>query len=88
VAKGLLASYNGNQPGEVPGIFPSPYYWWSGGPVWDSLIDYWYLTGDDTYNNIVKQSLDFQVGPDDNYMPPNQTKTEVRITVFNFRESD
>jgi mannan endo-1,6-alpha-mannosidase len=80
VAKGLLASYPGTEPGEVPGIFPSPYYWWSGAAVWDSLVDYWYLTGDGTYNNIVKQSLDFQIGPDSNYMPPNQTKNEVCIS--------
>lgn len=41
-----------------------------------SLIDYWYYTGDDTYNDIAEQALLFQVGPYNDYMPPNQTLTE------------
>ena len=40
------------------------------------LIDYWYYTGDGTYNDIVTQGMLFQVGPDNDYMPPNQTKDE------------
>jgi len=40
------------------------------------LIDYYYFTLDDTYNDIVTQAMLFQVGPNDDYMPPNQTKTE------------
>lgn len=76
-AKGLIASYNGTKPGQIPGLFDVPYYWWSGGVVWDALVDYWYLTGDTEYNDVVKQALLFQVGPNQDYMPPNQTKTEV-----------
>ena len=41
-----------------------------------ALVDYWYFTGDDTYNAITNQALLFQVGPNDDYMPLNQTKTE------------
>ena len=37
------------------------------------LIEYWYLTGDATYNDVVTQALLFQVG-DNDYMPTNQTK--------------
>ena len=70
MAKGLIASYNGTKPGEIPGIFGLPNYWWSGAVVWDALIDYWYLTGDATYNDGVKQALLFQVGPNQDYMPP------------------
>jgi mannan endo-1,6-alpha-mannosidase len=36
-------------------------------------IDYWYYTGDTTYNDIVTEALLFQVGPDRDYQPPNQT---------------
>jgi mannan endo-1,6-alpha-mannosidase len=36
-------------------------------------IDYWAYTGDTTYNDIVTEALLFQVGPDDDYQPPNQT---------------
>jgi mannan endo-1,6-alpha-mannosidase len=41
-----------------------------------ALIDYWYYTGDTTYNEVTKQGLLFQVGPNNDYMPPNQTMTE------------
>ena len=41
-----------------------------------ALVDYWYYTGDDTYNAATKQGLLFQVGPNNDYMPPNQTMTE------------
>ena len=43
--------------------------------MFGSLIDYWYYTGDSTYNDKVSQALLFQVGPDENYMPPNQSKS-------------
>jgi hypothetical protein len=36
-----------------------------------------YYTGDNTYNDITKQALLFQAGPDRNYEPENQTRTEV-----------
>jgi mannan endo-1,6-alpha-mannosidase len=41
-----------------------------------ALIDYWYYTGDSTYNDITTQGLLHQVGPNNDYMPPNQTMTE------------
>jgi mannan endo-1,6-alpha-mannosidase len=63
--------------GKPIGYFNSPYYWWSAGAVWDSMIDYWYLTGDSTYNDIVHQALLSQVGPNNDFMPLNQTKAEV-----------
>ena len=74
----MLQYYKGNQSGQVPGILPGPppagdYYWWEGGAMWGTLIDYWYLTGDDTYNDLVMESMLFQTGPDHNYMPPNYT---------------
>lgn len=36
-------------------------------------IDYWALTGDSQYNDIVSEALQFQVGPSNDYQPPNQT---------------
>ncbi len=49
------------------------YYWWQGGALWGTMIDYWHFTGDATYNDIIKDALLFQVGPKLNYMPPNWT---------------
>lgn len=79
----------GNIPGLLPGPY---YWWEAGGmwgaliDYWyckssldgdpihsiDALSD----TGDTTYNEIVTQAMLFQVGPDRDYMPPNQTKSE------------
>ena len=41
-----------------------------------ALIDYYYYTNDSTYNDVVIQGMLFQCGPDEDYMTPNQTKTE------------
>ncbi|KAJ4298524.1 hypothetical protein N0V88_003554 [Collariella sp. IMI 366227] len=41
-----------------------------------SLIDYWYYTGDTQWNDVAEEGLLFQVGPNNDYMPPNQTMTE------------
>lgn len=43
--------------------------------MFGALVDYWYYTGDDSYNAITTQALLWQTGPDRNYMPPNQSKT-------------
>ncbi|KAG5923849.1 hypothetical protein E4U53_003494 [Claviceps sorghi] len=72
----LVTFYSGNKPGGTPGLLPTPYYWWEAGAFLGSLIDYWYYTGDDQYNNLVQQGLLFQVGEDNDYMPRNQTLTE------------
>ena len=76
IAYGMVKYYTGNNTGDVPGNLPSPYYWWEAGAFFGALIDYWYYTGDTTYNDITTQAMLWQVGPTNDYMPPNQTKTE------------
>ncbi|KAI6248919.1 Mannan endo-1,6-alpha-mannosidase DCW1 [Erysiphe necator] len=76
VAFDLMSLYPGNLTGGIPGILPPPYYWWVGGGLMMTMLDYWHYTGDETYNNVVAQALSFQVGPNNDYMPPNQTKNE------------
>lgn len=76
VAHGMVSYYTGNRTGDVPGNLPQPYFWWEAGAMFGALIDYWYYTGDDQYNAIVTQGLLHQVGPNNDFMPPNQTKTE------------
>ena len=60
---------------QIPGLLPGPYYWWEAGAMMGSLIDYWYYTGDKTYNKMVMEGMLFQVGDDANYEPVNQTKS-------------
>jgi mannan endo-1,6-alpha-mannosidase len=41
-----------------------------------TLINYWYYTGDATYNDQTLAALIWQAGPDSDFMPLNQTKDE------------
>ena len=68
--------YTGNETGGIPGNLPAPYFWWEAGAALGSMLDYYYYTGDPTYNQVVTQGLLFQTGPNNDYMTPNQTKTE------------
>ena len=79
VAAGMVKFYTGGVDGQIisqmPGILPGPYYWWEAGAMMGSLIDYWYYTGDEKYNSMVSDAMQFQVGDEDNYEPTNQTKS-------------
>ncbi|KAL2834885.1 mannan endo-1,6-alpha-mannosidase [Aspergillus cavernicola] len=67
-AHGSLLWYSGNNTGQIPGAFPSK--WWEGSVLFTSLILYWYYTGDDQYNALVTQGLQWQAGNGD-YLPSN-----------------
>ena len=72
----IFSIYDGPKAAGIPGIFPDEdYYWWESGLAWDSLLNYWALTGDDTYNDRISEGLLFQVSSNNDYMPPNQTKS-------------
>lgn len=72
-----MSYYKGNESGMPQGLLPDPYYWWEAGAMFGQMIEYWYYTGDTTYNEVTTQAMLAQVGPNNDYMPPNQTKTEV-----------
>ncbi|PQE22414.1 putative mannan endo-16-alpha-mannosidase DCW1 precursor protein [Rutstroemia sp. NJR-2017a BVV2] len=76
VAYGMMKYYTGNNTGDVPGNLPDPYYWWEAGAMFGIMVDYWYYTGDTTYNDETKQALLHQAGDSYDFMPTNQTKTE------------
>ncbi|KAF2156353.1 glycoside hydrolase family 76 protein [Myriangium duriaei CBS 260.36] len=71
----MVEYYPGNKTGGIPGLLGDPYYWWEAGGMFGALIDYWVYTGDSSYNKIVSEALLWQVGPDKNYNPPNQSKS-------------
>ncbi|KAG9245109.1 glycoside hydrolase family 76 protein [Calycina marina] len=76
VAFDLMTYYTGNLTGEIPGILPAPHFWWQGGAMFMTLIQYWSVTGDTSYNDVIEQALSFQVGTGEDFMPTNQTKNE------------
>jgi mannan endo-1,6-alpha-mannosidase len=74
----LLQYYKGNESGQTPGLLPGPppvgpYYWWEAGAMFGTLIDYWSLTGDSTYNDLTIAGIQFQTGTDDDFQPRNET---------------
>jgi mannan endo-1,6-alpha-mannosidase len=73
----MVQYYPGAKEGFAPGILPKPYYWWEGGGMVDTLIDYSHYTGDSKYNDLVTQALLAQKGENNDFMPPNQTQSEV-----------
>lgn len=76
IAQGLLDYYEGFQYGGTIGMFTAPYYWWEAGGAWGSMIDYCVYMENDTYTELVKEALVYQVGEDYNYIPLNQSTTE------------
>ncbi|KAM7208908.1 mannan endo-1,6-alpha-mannosidase DCW1 [Naviculisporaceae sp. PSN 640] len=76
LAQDLMSLYDGDKPGGTPGLLPPPYFWWEAGALMGALVDYWLYTGDTTWVNVTQEGLLFQTGPNDDYMPLNQTMTE------------
>ena len=80
LAYDLMLFYEGNQTGQIPGILPGPptehkgdYYWWEGGAMMGTYIDYWFFTGDPSYNHVIEEGMLHQVGENADYMPRNHT---------------
>lgn len=71
----IFTIYKGNETGETPGLLPEPYYWWEAGLMFDSLLNYWAVSNDADLTDTIAQGLAFQVGPSNNYMPPNQSRS-------------
>lgn len=75
IAFGLIKFYTGNNTGDVPGNLPDPYFWWEAGSMFGTMIDYWFLTGDSSYNDVTMQALLHQVGDNRDFQPRNQSRT-------------
>ncbi|KXH35607.1 glycoside hydrolase family 76 [Colletotrichum salicis] len=81
LAEDLMTFYKGDEYGETPGLLPwssddnDNYWWYLGGSFFAIYLDYWHLTGDDTYAAPVRKALQFQPGTNSNYMPDNQIAT-------------
>jgi mannan endo-1,6-alpha-mannosidase len=71
----MMAYYTGNQTGQIPGKLEGT--WWEGGAMFMGLIQYWYMTGDSSYNPTIQQGMYFQKGHND-FFPDNQSSWLVR----------
>ncbi|OTA99763.1 glycoside hydrolase family 76 protein [Hypoxylon sp. CI-4A] len=75
VAEDLMTYYPGNDPGNPVGILGDPsdgnYSWWTGGLLWNALLDYRNRTGVTKYDQDISKGLIAQTGQNDNYLPAN-----------------
>ncbi|KAG5362815.1 Mannan endo-1,6-alpha-mannosidase DCW1 [Yarrowia sp. B02] len=76
VAGGLMDYYDGTRPGGTVGMFVAPYYWWHAGAAWNAFIDYWHITGNDTYNNLTWAAMKHQRGEKYDLMVSNFSSSE------------
>lgn len=80
IVDGIILWYTGGVRGQVasgiPGNLPAPYFWWEAGAMCGVLMDYWYYTGDESYNHLVMDAMMFQAGPGADYMTPNVSNQE------------
>lgn len=71
VAKGLYVFHN---EAATTGQFnqPQPWFWWLSGSGWTGLIDYTVYTKDTTYKADILSALGKNVGPNFDFVPPEQ----------------
>ncbi|KAL4802822.1 putative glycosyl hydrolase [Aspergillus unguis] len=71
VAHNMMSHYQGSKSGNTPGIIKDN--WWEGGAMFMTLIQYWYWTGDTTYNDATRKGMLWQQGRND-FFPNNHSQ--------------
>ncbi|KAJ5902590.1 Glycosyl hydrolase [Penicillium taxi] len=71
VATDMITYYNDRESKDIPGKFDGT--WWEGGSMFMILIQYWFLTGDSQFNDLIQEGMYWQKG-DDNYFPSNYSQ--------------
>ena len=66
------------------GDLQDPYYWWVGGALWGSMLDYYYYTQDPTYNDVVIEALlsGPNMGENRDYVPKEHALEEGNDDLF------
>ncbi|KAM3509414.1 hypothetical protein MY11210_006337 [Beauveria gryllotalpidicola] len=86
IAHGTMSYYQGNTTSEPRGIgnVNRPYYWWVAGALWGMMIDYYHVTKDPSYNQVVLDALlaKSNLGPENNYLPPEHADEEGNDDLF------
>ncbi|KAJ5469574.1 hypothetical protein N7539_009192 [Penicillium diatomitis] len=72
-ANNTIALYNGRNTSDIPGKWAGA--WYPGGVMFDTLINYWYFTGDSTYNKVVSDGMYWQAGNDSDFFPSNYSQS-------------
>ncbi|KAI2783352.1 glycoside hydrolase family 76 protein [Daldinia loculata] len=80
VAEDLMGFYDGEKPGNIPGVLPgvadgNNIGWWTGGVLWDTLLDYKVRSGESKYDETISRGIQWQVGSNDDFLPANWSAT-------------
>ncbi|KAG9253004.1 family 76 glycoside hydrolase [Emericellopsis atlantica] len=74
LAEDLMSYYDGDKAGHTPGLLEQrEVYFYQSGVFMSTFVNYFHLTGDDTYNDLVQQGVLFQVGDREDFRPNNET---------------
>ncbi|KAJ5134997.1 CAZyme family GH76 [Penicillium bovifimosum] len=71
VASNMMQFYNDRDSKDIPGKLDGT--WWEGGSMFMTLIQYWYLTGDDQFNDAIQEGMYWQKGEND-FFPSNYSQ--------------
>ncbi|KJZ71726.1 hypothetical protein HIM_08868 [Hirsutella minnesotensis 3608] len=77
LAADSMGYYEGDQPGKVPGLLydkPDPnLWWWAGGVLFGTMIEYAHYAGDNKYNEVTRVAMTHQAGGNQDFLTPNWT---------------
>ncbi|KAI1800530.1 glycoside hydrolase family 76 protein [Daldinia bambusicola] len=77
VAEDLMGFYDGDKPGNIPGILSEDdngtVSWWTGGVLWDTLLDYKGHSGESKYDETISRGIQWQTGSNADFLPANWT---------------
>ncbi|KAH7165560.1 glycoside hydrolase [Dactylonectria macrodidyma] len=81
-----MGYYSGNR-SDYPkdlGDLHDPYYWWVAGALWGIMLDYYHLTKDPSYNDVVIEALlgPTNLGTGQDYMPAEHADEEGNDDLF------
>ncbi|KAI1470913.1 glycoside hydrolase family 76 protein [Daldinia caldariorum] len=75
VAEDLMGLYDGDKPGNIPGLLPGvdtgDVNWWTGGVLWDTLLGYKGHSGESKYDESISRGIQWQTGSTPDFIPAN-----------------
>jgi mannan endo-1,6-alpha-mannosidase len=74
ITGGLLQLYPNDYSRPATGVFRGNNSWWEAGAAFESLIDYWALTGDSQYNSLIQNVIATEAGQE-GFRPTSQPAT-------------
>ena len=68
----MMTYWTGNQtnPSSSFGLANPPYWFWEAGGLWGAMIDYWHLTGDTSYLDVMIEAIYAQASPTMDFKMP------------------